>query len=62
MTIRTIPNFLMLDPADLGYPMSHERRMRAMLGRPDGWVLPDYGVGWGATMVEEAKAKHDGAG
>lgn len=61
MTIRPIPNFLMLDPADLGYPMSHERRMRALLGVPDRWVLPDYEV-IRAALPEQAEAQRNSPG
>lgn len=61
MTIRTIPNFLLLDPADLGYPMSHERRMRAAMARPDAWALPERRLVPGlveqcAAVVEQGEA------
>ncbi len=40
MTIRSIPDFLKCDPIDLGYPISHQRKLRVMLGVADPWQEP----------------------
>ena len=41
MSVRSIPDFLKRDPADLGYRISQRRNVRAAMGMPDRERVPD---------------------